>query len=139
MEIKELLFVLVFFTSISAEAATPVSERSGTITISGPINLPDGSKWDCTTYDYYEAHLRTYCIEPIIGYVYDSDLPLTQNTWNNYKKEKTIEDEQAACACSKKTEDGIWTTGSGIVCTGAFSPAVLRHLKKDPCIGDWVK
>jgi hypothetical protein len=44
--------------------------------------------------------------------------------------------EAADCYCSRQIEEGV-TGPSGIVCTGAEAPTLLRHRNKDPCSGDW--
>jgi hypothetical protein len=40
--------------------------------------------------------------------------------------------KRAACNCSRHIDGGS-QSGTGIICTGAFDPYVLRARKQDPC------
>jgi hypothetical protein len=95
------------------------------------ITLGDGSEWECGGDREWQV-----CINTETGEVYESQSPLTDASRNAYRKSESRKYREAECACSREIHGGV-NSGTGIICTGAFDPYLLRKREIDPCAGAW--
>lgn len=101
------------------------------------VKLSDGTRWTCSE-GRINDQAAWWCGEYGKGYLYEGYQPLTDDSWKNYQYQTAKDNSEAACFCSRQTEEGKQSPNS-ILCTGAFSPYELRKRKKDPCAGAWEK
>lgn len=122
----------IFLVSLMITCAgTPVAARDAPFI----KEMPDGN-WICQT-DIRAQQTTFYtCFNPANGKMYDSVAPLSEQSLAGYQARMKHEVQEADCYCSRQTQEGEMSP-TGIVCTGAENPWVLRERKTDPCALPW--
>ena len=88
----------------------------------------DGTVWVCAE----QPHI---CYSQS-GETYQWSAPLSTESLAAFRAHQKRQSAEAACVCSRETHGG-GDSGTGIICTGAFDPYLLRKLAVDPCAGAW--